>query len=159
MDKFALPSSADTASSASVAPQLSCPSAPSDWPEAKIFGVVSGTSEAPRVAYLDETIAMSPEWVQRTAPVDAGEVLRITAPCAAERCQHFSKDHCQLVNRTLHYMEPVVDRPPVCAIRNACRWWNEHGKQACVRCPQVVTLMFPRDPTVILAATPAPKPD
>jgi hypothetical protein len=33
----------------------------------------------------------------------------------------------------------VVDALPRCLIRPACRWFQQEGKEACVRCPQVVT--------------------
>jgi hypothetical protein len=36
----------------------------------------------------------------------------------------------------------VVDALPACAIRPACRWWQQEGKAACQRCPQVVTQAY-----------------
>jgi hypothetical protein len=36
-------------------------------------------------------------------------------------------------------LDPVVSGLPDCAIRPTCRWFREHGKAICLRCPQVVT--------------------
>jgi len=42
----------------------------------------------------------------------------------------------------VQWLPSVVDTLPPCAIRPACRWWQQEGKAACVRCPQVVTETF-----------------
>lgn len=134
--------------------KLLCPSAQSDWEGAKVFGVVMGTATEPRVAYLAVERSMSQEIFDLTSPVDPAEVLRIAAPCATNKCQHFEKGHCQLVSRTITHLESVVEKLPVCLIRPSCRWWNEHGREACFRCPQVVTNSFTDQENIILAATP-----
>jgi hypothetical protein len=33
----------------------------------------------------------------------------------------------------------AVDGLPPCSIRPGCMWWRQEGKNACLRCPQVVT--------------------
>ena len=38
-------------------------------------------------------------------------------------------------------LDPVVDALPSCSIRNTCRWFADQERAACVRCPQVVTLI------------------
>lgn len=136
---------------------LFCPSAQPDWEGAKAFGVVLGSVEEPRVSYLAEAQPMTQEVVELTSPVSAAEVFRIAAPCATNRCQHFENGHCQLVSRTIAYLEPVVEKLPQCLIRGSCRWWNEQGKEACYRCPQVVTNSFSQHDKIILAATPLSK--
>jgi len=35
----------------------------------------------------------------------------------------------------------VVSELPSCQIRDTCRWFAEEGGAACLRCPQVVTLV------------------
>jgi hypothetical protein len=134
--------------------RLLCPSAQPDWNQAAIFGVVGGTSEEPRVAYLTEPQLPTPELLALTHPVRPTEVLRIAAPCVGHDCQHFDGTQCQLVARTVIHLQPVVEKLPACTIRVSCRWWNEQGKAACLRCPQVITDSFTEDPDLRLAATP-----
>ena len=38
-------------------------------------------------------------------------------------------------------LAPVVSDLPSCQIRDTCRWFAEEGGEACLRCPQVVTLV------------------
>jgi hypothetical protein len=35
----------------------------------------------------------------------------------------------------------VTDALPSCQIRPTCRWYAEIGRPACLRCPQVMTLV------------------
>jgi hypothetical protein len=137
---------------------LFCPSAQPDWEGAKVFGIVMGTVAKPRLAYLAKTQPISQEHFELTSPVSPAEVFRIAAPCATNKCQHFENGHCQLVYRTIAHLEPVTENLPQCLIRASCRWWSEHGKAACYRCPQVVTNNFQPDEKIILAATPDLKP-
>lgn len=138
---------------------LSCPSAQPEWDGAKVFGVVQGSVDAPRVSYLARSIPISPELIELTRPATPGEVLRIAAPCATHRCQHFEQGHCQLVARTVEHLPTVTQHLPPCSIRTSCRWWHEQGSEACFRCPQVVTNTRSTDEKTILAATPAVRPN
>jgi hypothetical protein len=136
---------------------LFCPSAQPEWEGAKVFGVVLGTATEPRVAYLTQAQPISQELVELTRPVSPAEVLRIAAPCATHRCQHFENGRCQLVARTITHLAAVSEKLPPCPIRVSCRWWTEQGKEACYRCPQVVTNSFSQDENIVLAATPPSK--
>jgi hypothetical protein len=49
------------------------------------------------------------------------------------------------VTRIVNILPAVVDALPVCLIRSTCRWYEQEGHSACVRCPQVVTELA--DPT------------
>lgn len=118
---------------------LLCPSAPADAGGAQIFGVVTGTAERRRVAYLDCTIDATDEIRTAVGLVHPNEVLRTAAPCAGEGCRHFDGRNCTLVSRVTALLPEVTDRPPPCMIRKDCRWWNQEGILACRRCPQVVT--------------------
>lgn len=133
----------------------SCPSAQADWPEAKVFGVVLGTSEVPRVAYLIAPEPVTHRHHELTAPLVPAEVLRIAAPCVGDRCLHHDHGRCQLAARTTVHLQPVTQRLPPCAIRSSCRWWREQGKAACFRCPQVVTNSGSSGESVVRAATPS----
>jgi hypothetical protein len=118
------------------------------WPQARLFGVVLGTPAAPRVAYLDRPVPVDEERVVSTAPADPGEVLRISAPCAAGRCTHFRDDRCQLVRNVIELLPAVTTDLPICAIRSHCVWFKQEGRGACMRCPQVVTHQPTADPVL-----------
>lgn len=137
-------------------PALACPSAQPDWAGARVFGVVGGNSAEPRLAYLTETLPVTPDLLAQTAPLPATEVLRIAAPCVKHDCQHFAGHHCQLAARTVEHLEPAAEKLPVCAIRSQCRWFHEQGKAACFRCPQVITDRTTAEAAIIRAATPTP---
>jgi hypothetical protein len=121
-----------------------CPSAQPHCEGAQVFGVVGGTADAPAVAYLSAPQPVSDELMQLSRPVRLGEVFRIAAPCACSGCGHYASEgsKCRLVEKVVQRMPVVVDKLPPCAIRPECRWWQQEGKAACVRCPQVVTENF-----------------
>lgn len=133
---------------------LLCPSAQPEWEDAKVFGIVGGTAEEPRLIHLTEPQPVTDELLSLTAPVKPTEVLRIAAPCAMSSCQHFNDTHCTLVSRTVIHLQPVTEKLPPCQIRTSCRWWHQEGKAACMRCPQIVTDNYLVSEPLILAATP-----
>jgi hypothetical protein len=104
-----------------------------------IFGVVGGTPEQPRLAYLAEPRPVTKEVLALALPVLPTAVFRIGAPCAGHGCQHFDGVNCLLATRIVRLLPPVVDGLPACHLRPECRWWQQEGKAACLRCPQVVT--------------------
>jgi hypothetical protein len=65
-------------------------------------------------------------------------VLRIAAPCI--RCSHHDGTGCRLATRVATMLPPVVRTLPRCAIRTSCLWFRQEGPDACVRCPQVMTI-------------------
>jgi len=133
---------------------LLCPSAPAEWEHPKVFGIVCGTPEKPAVKYLESVQPLTAEISASISPASPGEVLRIAAPCAEHKCQHFQHGHCGLIARTITVLNPVASRLPPCPIRSTCRWWNEQGREACFRCPQVVTNSFSNEVEYVRAASP-----
>ncbi len=133
-----------------------CPSAQSDWPEAKVFGVVSGSADTPETAYLTNPEPVSDELLSLANPVEPAEVFRIAAPCACNQCEHFSdeEDKCRLVEKTVRWVPLVSESLPVCSIRAECRWWRQEGREACFRCPQVVTHDYLPSAEITLASDP-----
>ena len=121
--------------------QTLCPSAQQDWEGAKVFGVVGGTPDAPETAYLAAPAAVTPELMKLAEPVQPDEVLRIAAPCACSDCGHYSsaESKCRLAQKIVRWVPVVSESLPVCSIRAECRWWQQEGRAACMRCPQVVT--------------------
>ncbi|HET8705144.1 MAG TPA: hypothetical protein VFM46_02485 [Pseudomonadales bacterium] len=121
-----------------------CPSAQPDWEGAKVFGVVGGTADAPETAYLAAPVPVTSQLIALAQPVEPAEVFRFAAPCACSGCGHYSAEQssCKLAEKTVRWVEPVTQRLPVCGIRAECRWWQQEGREACMRCPQVVTHHF-----------------
>ena len=134
-----------------------CPSAQPDWEGAVVLGVVGGTLEEPRLAYLDEPSPATPELMETTSPVKPTEVFRIAAPCAGSKCVHFDGTNCQLVTRIVNILPRVADALPPCHIRPTCRWYLQEGKSACQRCPQVVTDNYNPSEQLLRAYEPVPR--
>ncbi len=113
-----------------------CPSAQPDMEGSRIIGVVGG---AVQVAYLNEHLAVTEDLMASTAPAKPTEVFRFAAHCEERACRHFDGTDCQLATRIVQILPVVTDSLPSCLIRSKCRWFQQEGKPACVRCPQVVT--------------------
>ena len=52
---------------------------------------------------------------------------------------HFAENRCRLASRVVETLPEAVDGLPPCRIRPTCRWWQQEGKAACLRCPMIVT--------------------
>ena len=118
-----------------------CPSAPHDAPHAQIFAIVGGTMEKPETAYLEKPMPMTAEFAKLAGPVAPEEVFRIASPCMGRGCGHFDgvKKQCRLATKTVRLQPAVTAKLPPCPIRSSCRWWQQEGLNACLRCPEVVT--------------------
>ena len=135
---------------------LRCPSAQPGMAEPQVLGVASGKSEAPRIAYLNEFLAATPEVLAGAGPVPPTEVFRLAAKCEATQCTHFDGQDCRLASRIVALLDPVVDALPACIIRKTCRWYAQEGRPACLRCPQIVTSAQSGDERIrLVAAIPA----
>lgn len=108
-------------------------------PGSAILGVVLGTVEQPRVAYLDRPRPASADLLALAGPVAPTRVFRFAAPCVGRACQHFDGSDCRLATRIVERLPAAVGAPPPCALRPACRWWRQEGEAACLRCPLVMT--------------------
>ena len=120
---------------------LSCPSAQPDMADARIFGIVAGTAEEPRVAYLKAEAAVTDEMLESLGDLKPTQVFRYAARCEESRCAQFDKGCCSLGRRIADQLPKVTDTLPSCQIRATCRWYAEIGREACLRCPQVMTLV------------------
>ena len=118
--------------------QLLCPSAQPQV-DARIFGMKRETADGDRIGYFSAVIPATAAALALPAPALPTEAFRLAAPCAEHGCSHFAGAHCQLGQRIAGMLQPVVRGLPHCAIRATCRWFREHGKPICLRCPQVVT--------------------
>jgi len=117
---------------------LMCPSADAAMSGSVIFGIVVGTPEAPEVVYLEHVKPIPPELFTLDAPVKPAEIFRIAATCIENGCRHFDGTKCRLTERIVDGLPVVAEQIPDCAIRNKCRWWYQEGRDACLRCQQVV---------------------
>src|SRR5258708_6218689 len=122
---------------------------------ARIFGVLSGSSDEPRVAYLKPGVRVHKSMLaQLGASLEPTEVFRFAASCEEHRCSHFDGTRCQLGERIARELNPVVDALPPCQIRVTCRWFAEQGGPVCLRCPQIVTRVPDKDALSRIAVTP-----
>jgi hypothetical protein len=121
--------------------QTLCPSAQPHWEGSQTIGVIGGTAGAPEVAYLSQSQPVTAELLALARPVKPTEVFRFAAPCANKQCSHFSSEQstCKLAEKIVRWAPVVVEKLPSCTIRPDCRWWQQEGRAACLRCPQVVT--------------------
>ena len=120
---------------------LICPSAQPDMAEARIFGVVAGSPEEPRVAYLKQGATISGEMLEQLGDLKPTQVFRYAARCEGSACAQYDKGCCSLGRRIAERLAPVTDSLPSCQIRQGCRWFAEIGGAACLRCPQVLTVV------------------
>jgi hypothetical protein len=116
-----------------------CPSARVETENSKVFGIIRGTVELPQVTYLEEPIPLTEDLLQQIEPVTPTEVFRLAGTCATHNCEHFDGKNCRLAERVVANISTVAEDLPPCSIRRYCRWWQQEGKAACLRCPQVIT--------------------
>jgi len=121
--------------------ELSCPSAQPDMEGSRVFGVIGGSVEEPRVAYLKESAVVDVSFYGKLGTLQPTHVFRFAASCEEHRCAHYDGQRCTLIQRIVEKLDPVVDLLPPCLVRPTCRWFAEVGSEACRRCPQVITMI------------------
>lgn len=133
-----------------------CPSTYPHVADAEAFAVVAGTPDQPEVVYLDKPTPVTDELLALAGPVAPTEIFRFTAPCAQAKCQHFdtSNSRCKLVERVVDLMPEAVEKLPPCPIRAHCVWFEQEGKAACLRCPQLASSEQQPSETYVLTALP-----
>ena len=119
--------------------RLVCPSAQPTMSDPVAFGVILGNDDEPRMVHLERPVPVTDELLALSEPVKPTEVFRFAAPCAGDACKHFDGNDCKLVERIVQILPRVASDLPACAIRSECRWWFQEGRDACLRCPQVIT--------------------
>jgi hypothetical protein len=139
-----------------------CPSAQPTMEGSVVFGVLDTRTEVPRVGYLVEPRPVTDELLALASPVAPTQIFRFGAACGGCACRHFDGSDCRLVTRIVQLLPAVVDGLPACRLRPSCRWWQQEGKAACLRCPQIITETLDPPELYRLAAdphTPVAKPD
>ncbi|MBA3242408.1 MAG: nitrogen fixation protein [Acidobacteria bacterium] len=129
-----------------------CPSAQPEMAGCVALGAVCGTVEAPRLEHFAKPLPVNDELLALSAPVKPTEVFRFAAPCAGNDCQHFDGRDCRLVTRVVQILPAAISSLPTCSIRADCRWWQQEGRAACMRCPQIVTECYEPSDEMLRAA-------
>jgi hypothetical protein len=125
-----------------------CPGARPDSEGAVIFGVLYSPAGgdagrgAPTVGYLQRAARPTLPILALASPAAPAAVFRFGGRCAEAACQHFDGARCALAERLVPMLPAVADQPPPCAVRSACRWFQEQGPALCRRCPQIVQPAF-----------------
>jgi len=119
-----------------------CPSARAEFAGSVVFGVIGGTVEDPRVTYLQQLQPITEELIAKASPATPTEVFRMATTCITTACLHFDSQDCRLARQITEKLLAVVEELPACSIRRDCRWWQQEGKFACKRCPQVITDVY-----------------
>lgn len=136
------------------ASRLLCPSAQPEMNSSVAFGLVLGSADTPRLVHLERPVSVTQDLLDLAAPVRPTEVFRFAASCAGQACKHFDGQDCSLVKRVVKILPRVTSDLPPCTIRSVCRWWQQEGKAACFRCPQVVTETYSASEEYIRTADP-----
>jgi hypothetical protein len=74
------------------------------------------------------------------------ERFRFSNTCQSKKCQQWVEGRCSVIDFATNALaeKVMVDNNSVinkkCAIRPNCRWFNQAGYQACLVCPEIVTL-------------------
>jgi hypothetical protein len=108
--------------------------------DVRILGVVAGSADQPRVAYLNELMPATSDILEMAAPAAPTEVFRLSSRCEQHKCVHYDGTRCQLAVRIVEMLPEVTEHLPPCTIRADCRWYKQEGRAACLRCPQIITL-------------------
>lgn len=139
---------------------LRCPSAQPGMADCQVLGVASDRGGEPYLSYLNEYLPATDEVLKLTGSVPPTEVFRLAARCEESKCTHFDGERCQLATRIVQILPAVAEALPPCIIRMNCRWYRQEGGQACLRCPQIITLNINANDAVQLAAgVPASAPE
>jgi hypothetical protein len=131
---------------------LMFPSAQPEMEGSRVLGVVGGTADSPQLAYLNQYLPITDELIAMTQPVKPTQVMRFAAPCQEKACCHFDGTNCNLVTRIVQILPAVTEALPACLIRPTCRWYQQEGRHACQRCPQIITYVDDPDDRMRMAA-------
>jgi hypothetical protein len=131
-----------------------CPSARDGMEGGVVLGIV-GEGAGGHLGYVEQLVPASPEVLALAGRAEPSEVFRLAAPCAEGECQHFHGSQCRLATRVARLLPAVVDAVPPCRLRRVCRWWHQEGREACLRCPQVISGQSEPTELLVLVADPS----
>jgi hypothetical protein len=131
-----------------------CPSAQPEMEGSLVLGVLEHAPEGRRLAWLEEPQPVTPQLLSLTRDIDPRNIFRFAAHCEERRCAHFDGKDCLLATRIVQILPAAINSLPACRIRPECRWFQQEGKAACFRCPEVVTHLDNPTAEMVRAATP-----
>ena len=133
---------------------LLCPSAQPEMEGSMVLGVLEDTPEGRRLAWIEKPQPVTPQLLSLTREANPRNIFRFAARCEERKCVHFDGQDCNLATRIVQILPLAVDSLPPCNIRPECRWYQQEGKAACLRCPEVVTHLENPTAEMLRAATP-----
>jgi hypothetical protein len=107
-----------------------------------ILGVIETTgSGETHVSYLERLARVTDGTVAAYASgtLRPTSSFRFAAPCQQSGCQNWSGTNCRVGERLVQILSIVSQQLPDCQLRPVCRWFDQEGAQACLRCPSVIT--------------------
>ena len=123
-----------------MAEQPICPSATGEMPDAQIIGFI-GTDGV--VANIAPPIPLTEQIRDSIGPQPEGK-FRLAGRCMESKCANWEDQACALIGRMRQQVDRLqlaaepADKLPRCAIRSACVWWRQSGREACRVCPHVI---------------------
>lgn len=126
-----------------------CPSSPAE-PGAILLGIVGPEG---KIGYLTPQIRIDGEFIEIAAKGRSPEKrFRFAGPCVEGGCTQWTGSRCGVIDAAIEEAEtrasahetsaamPAGDAPPPkCSIRSQCRWFFQHGRDACAVCPLIIT--------------------
>ncbi len=103
-----------------------------------LLGVMTASG---RLAYVSSPIRIGASFVDRVAEARPEQRFRFSGPCVESSCPNWTGDSCAVAEVVIAEAQrgrPVTSRLPQCTIRRTCRWFAQHGGDACSVCPSVV---------------------
>jgi len=119
---------------------LFCPSAQPGLAGSMIIGVVEAHPKASRVSHLARPVTLSGQNLAALND-DPGATARFRfgAPCQEMACTNWTGSKCRVAQQLVRILPARGQALPRCSLRRVCRWFEQEGAEACMRCSQVVT--------------------
>jgi hypothetical protein len=118
---------------------LFCPSAQPELAGSMIIGVVESRARTERVSHLAHPVKISGHWPASPEGYAATAAFRFAAPCQKGECTNWSGSKCRVAQELVRILPASTPELPQCSLRRVCRWFEQEGTGACMRCSQVVT--------------------
>jgi hypothetical protein len=120
---------------------LFCPSAQPGLSGSMILAVVDNSSKNSRISHLDRLVRVTDGTLLALAAGSrrSTELFRFAAPCLKSSCNNWSGSSCRVAQRLVQILPATANDLPDCKLRTSCRWHQQEGSAACLRCAQVVT--------------------
>ena len=120
--------------------EKSCPSARAEA-GALLIGVVGPDGI---VRPIPKRFEIDAEFVEQASEAGAPEArFRFASRCVEGKCKQWTGNSCGVIEKVLTGMAEQMIAPaenlPSCAIRGSCRWYSQHGADACRACVYVIT--------------------